>query len=209
MGTPIDQNQMVLYPEGAGINNTYSLVSGMAILPIAAMPPTDAEALAEWSPVVILQLHAPYRMRRIARGNAKQNTPPVMATPQSVGAFVFLGGSLTFQTAMNSSQYQSDWMVSSEYVYVENCVSRPQDGFILGSQPFQTLPISDAIVGYGGLVDPTAGAILQGGAAAQAGYSEGFYKIGDVGEIAADVLYANGTFYPGDLFNDDLDNGPI
>lgn len=216
MGTPYDQAQMNLYPNGVGINNIYTMMSGVAVLPIAGNPPEDPALLADWSPVVVLKLHAEYRVRKVSRSATKQNTPPVMATPQDVGKFVFLGGSMVFSNAINTSMYQSDWTVDSETIYVENCVSRPQDGFVLGTPPFLYQAAADAKSDYSGGTPPTVGAVASAGAMAQAGYKEAedtmvpYSPSGGVPpSIPATVAYANPTFYPGMLLNDVIDNGTI
>lgn len=230
MGTPNDLVQADLY-DGIGNANNYTMMPGICILPLAEDPPTDPTELANYSPVVIGKLHAPYRMRQFNFSEQKQNNPPVIATPKDVGAFVFIGGSINFMNQFNSTWWNSDWNVSGTYSYIENCVSRPQDGFVLGS----TTPFSnDANIAAINMYPPNPsikiGAIAQAGPSAQAGYLYGQYLVqGVVGsqtqgsqesgssngslQVALGIRpawnYTMSSFYPGTLLNDGLANGSI
>lgn len=181
MGNPNDIVQSTLY-DGITNANSYDMMPGVCILPLAEDPPTDLESLAEYSPVVIARLHAPYRIRKYNFSEHKQNNPPVIQTPEDTGAFVFVGGSLSFYTQFNSTWWNSDWTVDGSYIYIENCVSRPQDGFVLGSvTPFTNDPDASATSYYTGDSEQpqiTIGAIAFAGDNAQAGFIYGQYIAG-------------------------------
>jgi hypothetical protein len=204
------------YPNGVGINNTYRFESGVCILPVAEEPPTDIGRLASYSPVVALQLHAPYRVRRVRYDTRKVNNPPVVPTPQSIGAFVFVGGVMGVVTSLNSSLGTFDWDVVNDYTFVESCVSRPQDGLVLGLPPWTWVTSQENSLFFAGALE--VGAALSGagqiGAIARAGPDA---KVGYVmGQQAAVYLsknegwgYNTPSFFPGGLFNGDLVNaGP-
>lgn len=235
MSTPNDLVQSGLY-DGIGNANEYTMLPGVCILPLAEDSPTDFTALQTYSPVVIARLHAPYRIRKYNFSEQKQNNPPVVQTPQDVGAFVFIGGSLSFYNQFNTTWWNSDWNVTGGYIYVENCVSRPQDGYVLGSvTPFTNDPdLANRDYYLGGTTAQqlgiTIGAIAQAGSNALAGYVYGQQIAGETSTaqtgdtqtgtsqsgVSGSQLtlglvtawsYTSCAFYPGTLFNDQLANG--
>ncbi len=149
MGSPTESVQVGLY-DRLGNQNTYVMVPGTCVLPVAEEPPTDETALAAWSPVVVFDLHAPYRIRKLSNLAEKKNNPPVVPAPGDTGSFVFLGGSLTVVPVVNNTFSNYDWVVQSEYAYVENCVSRVEDGFVLGGLPYQAAATPINLEQYGG-----------------------------------------------------------
>lgn len=132
---PLDNQQVTLYNDLSIVNN-YDFDPGVCILPLAEDPPTNPEELATWSPVVTLRLHAPYRIRKVQYNLNKQNNPPVIPSPVDVGNFVFVSGSIMVSNGQNTSNCNYDWTVISNYIYVEDCASRIQDGLVLGSPPY-------------------------------------------------------------------------
>lgn len=215
MSQPLDNYQSGLY-DSNNTSNEYTLVPGVCVLPLAEDPPTDPVELAAWSPVAILRLHAPYRMRRMSFASVKQNNPPVVPTPEDAGKFVFLGGAMNFETSMNTTFWDSDWGVSGEYLFVENCVSRNGDGFVLNAQPMTLASDDVAIQQYGQLPAPTIGAVSEGGPLAVAGYYAGQSLVGAGTSQGTGVVtgslnnvwnYTVAAFYPGVLLNSELVNG--
>lgn len=208
MSQPTDQLQGEFYTDGVPVENEYRIDPGVCVLPIAQEPPTSPSELQSWSPVVVLRLHAPYRLRRVRYTSKKQQNPPIIPKPADVGAFVFVGGSLGFQTSLNLSLSSYDWLAVTDYTFVEDCVSRNQDGFVLGVGPWTTfttvensrffggaLEVGNAISGNGSL-----GAIGQAGPDAQIGYR--------MGKQAALFIarnegwgYNTPSFFPGDFLN--------
>ncbi len=213
--TPVTQTaddtvQQSLYPNGVVIDNVYIFRPGVCILPVAEDPPTDPDQLKNWSPVVKLQLHAPYRQRTVNYDAVKQNNPPVMPTPGDVGAFVFTGGIMTFNNSLNATFSNYDWHCTATFTTVENCVSRPQDGFVLGVPPY--LP------GFGtelqnaqqyGLQPPAdgIGAVAQAGAYALIGNNQANQVV--FGGAQTGWGYNTPSFYSGVFLNPTLINaGP-
>lgn len=204
------------YPNGVGINNNYRLESGVMVLPVAEEPPTDVASLAAWSPVVTLQLHAPYRIRRVRYDTRKVQNPPIVPKPADAGAFVFLGGVVGISNSLNSTLGSFDWDVVTDYAFVENCVSRPQDGFVLGLPPWTWVTSQENSLMFGGALEVGAaiggagvvGAIARAGPDAKVGYQ--------MGKQAALYIsknegwgYNTPSFFPGDFFNGNLVNaGP-
>lgn len=203
---PLDNTQVNLY-EQASINNVYDFDPGVCILPLAEDPPIDPNELKTWSPVVTLRLHAPYRVRKVNYVNVKQNNPPVMPTPDDVGSFIFIGGSINVTNVPTSQGLTYDWGIVSNYTYVENCVSRPDDGLVLGSQPF-TWNVTEVNVNYTGIANRATllGAIANAGYDVLTGVAQG-----DFAEVwyQADVPWGYNTpsYYPGFLFEPNLING--
>lgn len=193
-----------LYQNGFDINNAYTFEPGAYMLPIAEDPPTNPEELKTWSPVEIIRVHAPYRLRHVSYKTVKQNNPPVLPTPGDTGAFKFLSGSVGIGTALNQSFTNFDWMAMGEYTYVENCVSRTEDGLVLGINPYQFAVTEMNAAAYG--IPPVSnlvGAIRQAGLAPLVGK-----QMGDqTSPQAAAWGYNEPSFFPGSFFSDDLLNG--
>lgn len=206
MGTPADNSQPTLYT-GLALGDEYTFESGVCVLPIAQEPPTDPVELASWSPVVLLQLHAPYRIRSSNYQNKKQNSPPIITAPVSAGKFVFLGGSVSISSNINGTYWDRDWNVTGVNVFVENCVSRVEDGLVLTSPPIVS-QADVANLGYFSTLPPQIGAVSEAGWNAIAGYNAGTtLTASSSGTLNPEWSYNNGSFFPGQLFNSDLANG--
>lgn len=191
---------------GQGVTNEYTIVPGVCILPVAESAPCNPAELAEWSPVVVLRLHSPYRIRKVSYSGKKSRTPPILPSPNDVGAFVFTGGTLMFHAPeINQSMVSSDWPVETQYTYIENCPSRTIDGFVLGVPSYPMVVQQENLALAGGTGTPQFGAIAQAGQDAKVGWtlSQGL-----------NLDYTNWTYncqayYPGVLFNDNLPNGGL
>lgn len=226
---PLDQ-QAGLYPVGIGKINEYTLHPGVCVLPLAEDPPTNPTELGNWSPVVVLRLHASYRQRRVVYRSNKTNNPPAgIPSPASQGAFVFVGGEIGVTTALNSSMTNFDWTVVTEYDFVENCVSRVEDGFVLGSyQVPTTMSAQNAQMETGTDVfgPPPAGDAVPGPMSGQGQRAKVLISPGAVGYAGVDAqtgfvmgasidFYGSGwgyncdAFLPGEFFNPRLVNSDL
>ncbi len=214
MGYPNDGTQANLYT-AEGYDNTYKLDPGVCILPLAEDPPTDPDELQSWSPVVVLRLHAPYRIRKMSHLSEKKNNPPPLPSSADQGAFVFMGGTVNIVNKLNTTFRNFDWSVGAEYLFVENCVSREVDGYILGTPTFtwesSTLNAqSGAGIGLiGSTITPPAGAVTQAGSDVLVGYNQGLSIVGNqiTGELKTIWGYNTASYYPGTLVYSNLANG--
>lgn len=202
--------QLNSYPAGVDQSNIYTFEPGVMVLPVAEDPPTDLAALKTWSPVDVVRLHAPYRFRRVSMNTQKQNNPPVIPTPADTGSFVFVGGAIGLTTSLNQSFRNFDWTAVTEFMFVENCVSRPQDGLVLGTGPYQWDMTAVNSMYYG--LPPQSsviGAVANAGIAALSGYQMGSMIDPAAGTFggAAGYAYNEPSFFPGTFFSDDLLNG--
>lgn len=193
-----DQNGSPLYKDGPGIVNAFRIVEGVFAIPVAEAPPTDPSELAAWSPVEMIRLHSPYRIRKTAFASTKQTRPPVMPSPGSEGKFEFIGGDLGFSTVPNGPSF--DWSCQSEYVYVENCVSRTIDGFVLGMAPFQYPEQKQGELYAGNPTISSPGAISEAGSDARRGFSD---------QNNGPNNYTAISFFPGLFFNSEIANGGL
>ncbi len=200
-----DNGQAFLYTGGEDVSNTFAFAPGVCVLPLAEDPPTDEGELAAYSPVVVLRLHAPYRLRRTVYSAEKQNAPPVMPRPDDTGKFVFLGGAMALRTIENQTFMLFDWQVSSQYDYVENCVSRPEDGLVLGTVPWFRNSTTEAAEIFPP-VSSAIGAIGAAGEEAKIGYT---MSRGIVLDGESPYVYNIPSYYPGVFFSDDLANGSV
>lgn len=207
--TTDDTRQTDLYVDGPSIINDYKIVSGEIAIPVAEEPPDDLAALQVWSPVIILKLHSPYRIRKARFLTKKQSAPPIAPSPISTGAFTFLSGSfITTNTPNTANGY--DWGVDCIYTYVENCVSRTEDGFVLGVPGFLTANQQDYLASGGGVpVVPPFGAIYQAGDDAKIGWLQGILSLTPILPFGIQLPYSNISYYPGLFFNDNLMNASL
>lgn len=132
----LDNTQSTLYTEH-GLDNNYVLHSGKFSLPIAQLEPPGVSKTNPWSPVAVVQAHAPYRTRQVRFNTTKDGAPPVVPSPQDSGASVFLNGVIHFDyPKINATVQTYSWTVSGDYTFVENVRANANDGFILGDYPF-------------------------------------------------------------------------
>lgn len=219
---PLDV-QAGLYPDGVGKFNEYDLVPGVCILPVAEDPPTSASELRDYSPVIVARLHAPYRIRRVRYDAKKDNNPPVgIPAPDDAGKFVFVGGTISVQTRVNSSLVNYDWNVGAEYLFVENCVSRVEDGFVLGSSMVPPAMAQENAQTVGGNVFAPAGSLSVGAIGAALGTSgpqgaivsagvdaKTGYRMAQTINFFGRWGYNQDSFLPGEFFNDRIVNGDL
>ncbi len=199
--SPLDDGQVnVGLLSVAAWDNTYELREGICVMPVAL---TDAEVGAGMSPILVGRLHPPYRKRTVTYATQKQNNPPIMPTPQSTGAFVFAGGSISLPSpTYNQTLAMFDWKLTSQYHFYENCQSDPADGFVIGTPPF-VFPTQGANSGSGG--NPSEGAVAQAGQDAKVGFAQGVNAQG-AGIQAGIWNYNCQSFYSGVFFNDTMLN---
>jgi hypothetical protein len=203
-----DSVQGSLYEQGMEISNDFDFDPGVCILPLAEDPPESEGELATWSPVVVLRLHAPYRQRKTRYNTAKTNNPPIMPTPEKdSGAFIFVGGTLSIQNVMNQSYISFDWLVQSEYIYVENCVSRNQDGYVLGMPPWRWETNAINAAGFAPAA-PTIGAVSHAGSDVLVAAAMGGNIVPDQ-DSTGTYFYNMTNYLPGRFFSDNLINGGI
>lgn len=204
----VDSSQAGLYRD-ADKQNDYWVEPGVCILPLAQLPPTNLTDLATWSPVVKLQLHAPYRIRRFRYSAIKDNNPPIVPSPQNTGDFIYCGGTISFKTVLNSTECNFSWAVAADYYYVEACISRPQDGFVLGMCPWIYSMDVQNQEGYGSSV-PSLGAISDAGILAVIGYNMSQASNPQTGDYSSSGWgYNSDTYFPGVLLMADQANaGP-
>lgn len=206
MGQPVDNNQAGLY-NSMGLSNSYEFHPGVCILPLAEDPPTNPTELSSYSPVVVARLHAPYRVRKVTYVGDKKNNPPPLPTPSDTGSFVFIGGGIKVTNSLNTTFRNFDWTGVCSYGFVENCVSRPEDGLVLGipavNWTSSTLNISE------GYVIPPVGAASHAGLDVAVGYAQSLKIIGDsqTGSLKYSWGYNTPSYYPGNLFYDNMLNG--
>lgn len=204
MPSPIDSSQTGLYVGGEDIRNEYEFDPGVCVLPVAEDAPASTTALQTWTPVVVLRLHAPYRIRRVKYDVTKQNAPPVIPTPgYDAGKFIFTGGTVGMWAVQNQNFTLWDWTAICEYTYVENCVSRAIDGLVLGSPPWSYLS-TEAEVATIPPANATIGAISAAGAEPRMGLTQAtrinFISTGS-------YFYNLPSYFPGVFFSDNLVNG--
>lgn len=197
-----DHRQHQLYDQNGSLN-AYELESGSYVIPLAEAAPTNAAELATWSPVAVIQVHAPYRMRRVYFKGRKNGSPPILPSPVSAGASTFLWGTLAFQQpTLDATAGNLNWEGTGQYEFVETCRSSVDDGFLLLNNPFtQSFQVqvqqhfSPGTVPYG--------AVAQAGPEARIGYT-----IGSQMDLTDPFYtYIIPSFVPGQFFNADMLNG--
>lgn len=209
MPTDTFQAQRDLYTNGSLTVNDYEFHPGVCVLPVCEDPPSVADPATNraFSPVEVGRVHAPYRVRNYKNHSVKQQNPPVMPTPASVGSFVFLGGSLGVANGLNSTGQRFDWEAAAEYTFVENCVSRPADGLVLGSPPYSLISQFENLVAVG--LPPQSqlvGAVASAGSDVKVGYQQAAAQAAAISSDDA-WSYTTCSFFPGQLFDPNMANG--
>ena len=211
MGYPNDARQAGNYTGGLANVNEYTIVPGVCVLPLAEDEPNDLQELADYSPVVVLRLHAQYRLRKFNQIAGKERNPAPIAAPRDTGGFAFLRGAITIKSEVNATYNDLNWFVGCEYLFVENCT--PVDalgnplGLVLGMLPFQTT-IDASNEQRLGINPPDIGAAALGGAAVTSGWIGGVLIANpQTGALNPNWSYSSQAFYPSQLFYTDLPNG--
>jgi hypothetical protein len=182
------------------MGNDYRINPGVIALPITGPVPTDPVELQDFSPVRIVQVHAPYRERIVAWSNEKDGSPPASPLPDDTGVFVFLGGSLKIPVpSVSNSLNAFKWHTEGIYAFVENCVARNEDGFVLGDFP---LPLQIQVLSATPS-NPPLGAVSYCGIGPQTGWLQGQSITSD----GSSWTYTEPSFYPSQLFDASILNG--
>jgi len=209
MPYPDDRLQLENY-QHYGSQNDFQLMPGVCILPLAEDPPTNDSELVGYSPVVIARLHAPYRIRKYNYNTNKVNNPSPIPQFGDSGKFVFIGGTISVGNTLNTTYSNFDWEAGVEYIYVENCVIRSQDGLVLGTPPFSQLTSQINAQNYPNQPPlPAIGAISYAGLDSVLGYWQGINIATPASQLNPVWGYNVSSFFPGQLFYNDLINsGP-
>jgi hypothetical protein len=195
--------------DGYDIQNEYTIEPGVMAMPVAATAEEAADP--DFEPVVTIQLHVPYRRRRVRFEAKKKNTPPVLPAPADTGAFTFLGGSLAVPSPVLDAELRDfTWTAVGQYEFVETAkASRGDkyqtyaDGFVLGMQPWLYVSQIDNAYAVAGEAIADGGAALDGGLDVQAGALQG--KGFDFSSTTAQ--YNTPSYYPPEFFNNAILNG--
>lgn len=185
------------------LENQYTLQPGVFVLPVAEEPPTNPEELANWSPVVTVQAHAPYRVRNVQFATKKTGSPPVIPSPQNTGVFTFVGGTIAFPSpTITSDGMGFHWEVYGQYAFVEDARSAPEDGFVLGSDPIPNgIYLQLRQLYQDG--NPQTGAAAEAGDEVRVAYAEA----ADCSLENPNYTYWSQSYFPGTFFNTGMLNG--
>ncbi len=201
MPTKMDAAQAEHY-QGLGLQNDYQIMSGQFVIPIAEEPPEDAQELAAWSPFVMVQAHAEYRLRRFSYSAAKHRNPPILPKPADVGAFKFLTGTVQLPHPSVQTDGSYTWTANINYVFAESCVSDSNTGFVIGStldafttqvnnQQYQSVQEAPANITGSGI-----------------GPQSGWGMAKNIDTNAPSWSYSEPSYYPAQLLSSDLIVGP-
>jgi hypothetical protein len=109
---------------------------------------------------------------------------------------------------LNANLNSFDWTIGSEYTFVENCVSRLVDGFVLTAVPWTWTTSQINAANIGGVPNlPPFGAVYYAGVDPKIGYYQATQSLDGVGNLKATWGYTTPTFYPGVFMSTDLVNG--
>ena len=199
---PKDTRKAISYDRLAG-DNDYRYDPGVFALPVAELPPTDPVALANWSPVQMVQAYAPQMVRTARFYAKKKGGPPVIPKPADTGSFKILGGTISFEAPVaNSNGGRFDWSVGGEYTFVQAVRVDPTDGFVLNGCPIELEIQRQNFQNYGLPSQPPA-LVASASTDVQVGYSQ-------AQQINFEDPYWNyttSTYYPGAMLDGNLLNG--
>lgn len=198
----LDQAQAELYTR-AGWTNEYEFHPGVMILPVAEAPPSNPLLLADWSPVVAVPAHAPYRSRNVTYSARKTNSPPMLPTPTDSGAFKFVGGSVAVPYPTLGVNGLYEWDATAQYTFISTANNAAGDGLVLGGPPFVTTIQAQNVLAGGNLAGAPAD-VVQSGVGPKVGYS--IAKTLNVND--PNYSYSEPTFLPATFFSTDMVTGP-
>lgn len=193
MSYDLDQYQVDLYKNG-GTNDTYSWATGTFVLPLAVTASADQE------PVVVVQAHAPYRLRTVRFRYTKQHTPPKLPKPVSTGAFTFVGGAMTVPAPTPNINGTFEWQAAGQLNFVSAVYNDDSDGYILSSPPY----VYRSQQGWGGGSSNAPLDVQEAGI----GPKVGWYLGNSLSFTDPSYAYNEPTYLPGGFFSEDLLNGP-
>jgi hypothetical protein len=189
--------------QGLGLQNDYQIMSGQFLIPLAEDAPTDPEELAEWTPFVMVQAHAAYRLRRFQYSVTKHRNPPILPKPADTGAYKFLTGTVQLPHPSVQSDGSYTWTAATNYVFAEACVSNSDTGFVIGST-LDAFPNQINNQQYQTTADAMAN-VSESGTGPKSGY--GLAKTLDTN--SPHWSYGEPSYYPAELLSADLVIGPI
>jgi hypothetical protein len=102
--------------EANDASNLYERDEGILVLPIAGPPGT---------PAAIIQVHAPYGIRRVKWEAAKRGVPPPIPTPKDTpsGDKILSSSIVVHQPRPEVSQSKLGFAMEGEYVYVQGTLA--------------------------------------------------------------------------------------
>lgn len=186
-------------------DNTYAVETGRYILPVAEAAPTSQSELADWSPVDVIQVHAPYSIRKMDFATKKKGTPPVVPSPADSGSFLLLEAGLGFTgPSLSSNGLNYDWEVEGTYLYIQNTRFSTTDGFVLTGFPMPT-DVQLLNRQQYSTQDPQVGPVSDSGLDVQTGYAQGL----QVNFADPYYRYNTPTYFPAKFLNGDLTIGGL
>ncbi|MDY3557605.1 hypothetical protein R5W23_000132 [Gemmata sp. JC673] len=198
-----DTNKAISYDQISG-ESEYTFDPGRFALPVAELPPTDPQELANWSPVVMVQAYAPQMKRTSRFYEKKTGTPPQIPTPKDAGAFQILSGTLVFDAPIaHANGTKFDWGVAGEYTFIQAVRVDPKDGFLLNGLPIELETQRQNAIQYGQGTAPSAGPVVQAGQDAKVGYAQAQY----ISFSDPRYAYNTPTYFPGQFLSDTMLNG--
>ena len=195
----------VPYYKRWGSDNDYAIQTGQFALPVAGTEPDpSSEGAADWSPVVVVQAHAPVAMRKLSFMARKEGEPPVIPDMADAGKFTFLTGAIHFNGPQNGSTLATfNWEVQGEYVFVQDCRFNSRDGFVLSGFPFPLSTQYDSLVSSSN--PATVGPVVDAGQDVINGYSQAL----QIDFSSPYWSYSTPTYFPGVMLNADIAIGGL
>jgi len=193
-----DSRQGKLY-KNIGQDNTYEIVTGKFVLPVAQATPANSDAT--YQPVVIVQAFAPYRIRQVAYQANKEVNPPQIPTPTDSGPYTFIGGVVSIPLPSWNTSGFLNWKVATQYVFIENVYTDLNSGYVLGQPPVvwssQVADVNNA---------SQNGPIItqQSGIGPKVGYGDSL----NLSISNPDYLYPEPSYFPSFFHSNDLISGP-
>jgi hypothetical protein len=181
------------------LDNSYDIVGGRFALPVAENPTDDPS----WSPVVVVQAHAPYQRRTVVFQTTKESAPPTIPSPEDTGAFTFLTGNIFFHGPRTQPSGNGfNWHVEGAYEYIVGARSDPDDGFVLGSLPVPNR-VEELLKSEVSGPTPVYGAVAQSGPNVRVGYAEA----GNVNRVSPAYAYICPSYFPPTSLNTGMVDG--
>lgn len=130
-----DTVQSGLYQEGNKYVVSYKSNEGILALPLAEASPTDS------SPVEIVRLHQPNRIRTVEFENTKGRTPPFIPAPEDNDLEYLLSSEMLFPLpSINADVSSLVWQAMGRMEFVERGSWTVASGYRIGDYPVLNTP---------------------------------------------------------------------
>jgi hypothetical protein len=181
--------------------SNYAFHPGSFVIPLAEEVPTNPVEAQSYVPFVVVQAHAPYRLRNVQYNAVKNRNPPVIPAPVDQGAYTFLGGTVNLPHPAVQTDGSLQWGVFVNYLFAEECRSDTTVGLVIGNS-VDALAIQAQNVNFQNYSDAPPN-VTGGGVGPKAGWT--LAKL--INLNSPSWSYTEPSYFPAQLFSAEMVGG--